>query len=175
MLLAVPYQTIELAKLQIDPFYTDRKGRRTAPLFYIDRGLTFIGCSIRIPALPLLSYDITTNRIQLDCTKAVGNRLHAIQDMIAMHIHGQRHLFSDQYSLRDIHGILQKLYLPSVLTVYAYPTTPVRTESDSVALHTLKPGQPLACVLRLHSLLLLENRGTPHIRIQHSIVALSVS
>jgi len=176
MLLAVPYQTIELAKFHIDPFYTDKKERRIAPLFYKDRGLTFTGCAIQMPPMPLLHYDATTNRVQLDCAKALGNKLHAIQDLIANHIYGQRHLFSEpscHFSLRDIHGILQKLYLPGVLTVYAYPTTPIRTGTGSIPLQTLKPGQPLTCVLRLHGLLLLENRGTPHIRIQHSIVALS--
>ena len=130
-----------------------------------------------MPPLPLLNYDATTNRIQLDCARTLGNKLHAIQDLIANHIYSQRHLFSEpsnEFTLRDIHGILQKLYLPGVLTVYAYPTTPVRTETGTVILHSLKPGQPLQCVLRLHGLLLLENRGTPHIRIQHSIVALSV-
>jgi len=172
MLLAVPYETIELAKLQIDPFHTDRRQRRIAPLLYKDAGLTFTGCSILCPPLPISHYDPVSNRLKLEMTNRVfGLRLYAMQDYLANHLFTSRVI--PDLSLREIHGILQKLYLPSSLTVYAYPTTPVQTNSGLKDLASLEPGSSLRMVLRIHGLLLLENRGAPHVRIQHSIVALN--
>ena len=176
MLLAVPYQTIELAKLYIDPFSMDRRDRKSAPLSYRDSALTFHGCSILTPSMPLLSYDTVSNRLQFDLTgqRVFSHRLHAIQDHIANHLFAhRRQIFTTDYSLREIHGLLQKLYMPSTLSVYAYPTTPVACTSD-LTLAAVKPGSSIRLVLRLHGLLLLENRGVPHIRIQHSLVSLSV-
>ena len=175
MLLAVPYQTIELAKLYIDPFSMDRRDRTSAPLTYRDSALTFHGCSILTPAMPLLSYDTVSNRLQFDLTgqRVFSHRLHAIQDHIANHLFAhRRQIFTTDYSLRDIHGLLQKLYTPSTLSVYAYPTTPVGCTSDPrLEVQTIKPGSAIRFVLRLHGLLLLENRGVPHVRIQHSLVS----
>jgi len=172
MLLAVPYETIELAKIQIEPFHTDRRQRRTAPLLYRDAGLTLTGCSILCPPLPISHYDPVSNRLKLEMTNRIlGLRLYAIQDCIANHLFTTRVL--PDLSLREIHGILQKLYLPTTLTVYAYPTTPVQTDRGPQDLASLEPGSSLQFVLRIHGLLLLENRGVPHVRIQHSIVALS--
>jgi len=195
MLLAVPYQTIELAKLHVDPFHTDKRGRKVAPLLYKDGALTLTSCSILSPSCEILSYDAITNRLQLKIDNRVfSNRLHAMQDYFANHLFASRIIID--YSLKEIHGILQKLYLPTTLTVYAYPSTPVlgtgvrpvlgtgvhpvlgtgvRPVLDTGVLSSLEPGTSVQFVLRIHGLLLLEDRGTPHVRIQHSLTALSVS
>jgi hypothetical protein len=46
--------------------------------------------------------------------------------------------------------------------------------TQSTTIEALEPGTLIQFVLRIHGLLLLENRGTPHIRIQHSLTTLSV-
>jgi hypothetical protein len=173
MLLAVPYQTIELAKLHIEPFHTDKRNRRIAPLLYKDNSLTLTSCSILSPPCELIGYDAAANRLQLKIDNRIfSNRLYAMQDYFANHLFASRVL--PALSLKEIHGILQKLYLPTTLTVYAYPSTPVQQPVQPTTVGALEPGTMIQFVLRIHGLLLLEDRGTPHIRIQHSLIAISV-
>lgn len=181
MLLAIPYQNVELSKLQIELFLTDRRGRCCAPILYREpSNLVMSGCSILTPPMQIVHYDPVVNRLQLNTTKfrTFENRLYAVQDNIANHLYGNRgHVFSEptasDYSLKDIHGILQKLFIPHVLTVYAYPSTQVNDNGTTTALSAMKPGTAVRFVLRIHGLLLLKNRDAPHVRIQHSIVGVA--
>lgn len=170
MLLTLPYQSIELAKLILHPPTIDKKGRKVARISYYDSPNDI---TILTPPLTLLKYDASANRIQFDTSKERGFSLkwNAIQsritDMIYMSSNG---IFSRGYSMEDIHAMLHSLYVNNCLTAYVFPTTLVKKANGTTCPIVEVPvGTSIRYMFRIHGLMFVDNRGSPSIRIQHSI------
>jgi hypothetical protein len=58
MLLAIPYQTLEVGKVHIDNFRLDRKGRSLAPLTYKDAFVDLGDLTLLTPDLPVVRSEI---------------------------------------------------------------------------------------------------------------------
>ena len=152
MLLATPYQTIELSNISVLPYYTDKKERLLAPIHYIKNGLIMQGFTLLSPPLIVTSYDTSMNRLLLNTTNNRGfaNKLIAIQDY---------------FSQLDSTLTFQRLCSPSSLTLYLFPSTPVHHSSKISTIVNVKPGDTVRCVIRLHNLF----RIGQVLRLQHSV------
>jgi hypothetical protein len=144
MLLAIPYQTVDISNVKIDPFVKDKRERTMASLQYEKGGLITQGLSILSPPLTVLSYDSSMNRLTLSMAnqRLFTNRILALQDRFA-----------------ETHPTipLQRLCTPSILTLYVYPS------------YSIRPGALIRCIIRLQSLLFVETKTGINLRIQHSI------
>jgi len=170
MLLTLPYQSIELAKLILHPPTIDRKSRKIARISYSNSPNDI---TILTPPLTLLKYDALANRIQFDTSKerAFGSKWNAIQahiiDMIYMNSNG---IFSRGYSMEDIQAMLHSLYGTNCLTAYVFPTTLVKkADGTTCPIVDVAAGTSIRCLFRIHGLMFVDNRGASSIRIQHSI------
>jgi hypothetical protein len=160
MILAVPYQTIELANITVQPFYTDKRGKQVAPIYYKKAGLVMQGFTILSPPLTVSSYDCSMNRLQLNITdqRAFANKFIAIQDSL---------------SQIDTATTLQRLCSQNTLTLYLFPSTPVQGSQpkDRHTISEIQPGETLRLGIRLHHLLRMDGK-TPFFRLQHSVPVL---
>jgi hypothetical protein len=152
MLLATPYQTLDISNITVHPHQKDKKEKTIAPLHYSQNGLTLHGLSILTPPLQVSSYDCSMNRLQLNLSnnRAFANKLVAIQDLLA-----------------ELHPTipLQRLCSGTILTLYLFPSTPLQ---NGQTIAHVKPDDTVRCVIRLHNLLLMDLKGPVH-RLQHSV------
>ena len=156
MLLATPYQTIELSNIDVLPYYKDKKARTVAPIQYSKHGLSLQGFTILSPPLTVISYDPSMNRLQLSVAnnKTFANKFIAVQEYLAN---------------TNLSVSFQRLCSNSVLTLYLFPNTPIQ---DGTTVVDVKPGDTVRCVIRLHNLLLIEIKGQNTLRLQHSVPVL---
>ena len=156
MLLATPYQTIELSNIDVLPYYKDKKARTVAPIQYSKHGLSLQGFTILSPPLTVISYDPSMNRLQLSVAnnKTFANKFIAVQEYLAN---------------TNLSVSFQRLCSNSVLTLYLFPNTPIQ---DGTTVADVKPGDTVRCVIRLHNLLLIEIKGQNTLRLQHSVPVL---
>jgi len=178
MFLTLPYQSIELSKFQFQSFTYDKKGRKVAYMTYREGPLELNDLAILTPPLLLTKYDATANRLQFDTSKErlFESKWTAIQtkiiDMLYMNSHS---IFSKVYTLEEIQSMLHSLFNNHCLTAYVFPTAAVRLADDTTCPITDIPaGTYLRCVIRLHGLMMVDYRGTPSIRIQHSVPFMSL-
>lgn len=168
MLLTVPYQSIELSKLKLHPFYMDKRGRKVGHITYGD----LYDLPVLTPPLTSVKYDATMNRLQFDMT---GNRpfvtkWNAIQDRIMELVQANaQSIFSRSYDPEGIQALFQKLLSSGTLHIYAFPSTPVQMEDGSTVNLVDAKAEQLRCIIRIHGLILLERGGAYQVRIQHSI------
>jgi hypothetical protein len=144
MLLAIPYQIMDISNIRIDPYIKDKRERTIASLQYGKGGLLIQGLSILSPPLTVLSYDSSMNRLTLNMAnqRLFANKLLTLQDSFA----------ETQPTIP-----LQRLCTSSALTLYIYPSC------------AIQPGALLRCIIRFQNLLLVETKTGMNLRIQHSI------
>ena len=173
MFLTLPYQSIDTSKFTIRPFSLDKKGRNVSHMTYQEGGTELNDLAILLPPLPLLKYDVAANRLQLDTGKerAFGSKWSTIQTKIIDTLYMNSYsIFSKNYSLEDIQLMVHSLFHTHCLTVYAFPTTLVQTADGKSCPITDRPaGTLIRCIVRLHGLVMMDYRGSPSIRIQHSV------
>ena len=157
MLLAVPYQTIEVANIHVQSFYTDKKNRQLAPIHYI-KGSIVQGFTVLSPPVVVVSYDSSMNRLQLNITgqRAFANKIMAIQDLL---------------SQTDTNMTLQRLCSQSTLTLYLFPSTPVQSPKGRTTISEIQPGDTLRLAIRFHHLMRMDT-SPPFLRLQHSVPVL---
>jgi hypothetical protein len=174
MLLAIPYQTLEVGKVHIDPFKPDRKHRPLASLTYRDASVETLDLTLVTPALPLVSYDPTRNRLVLDASTfpIFITKFTTVQEYVvsAMHFH-RTTFFGKEIDYETLHAMLQPLLVGQQLTVYTHPSMPIHNEEGAVStLSEMKSDAKLRVVIRIHGILQFEGRsGGMQLRIQHSI------
>lgn len=174
MLLAIPYQTLEVGKIHMDPFKPDRKHRPLASLTYKDASVETLDLTLMTPALPVVSYDPARNRLVLDTTDyhIFGTKFTTLQEYIvsAMHFH-RATFFGKEIDYEVLHGMLQPLLVRQQLTVYVHPSMNVYNEKgESCPLSEVGTDAKLRIVIRIHGILQFEGRsGATQLRIQHSI------
>jgi hypothetical protein len=154
MLLAVPYQTIELSNIAIKPFYTDKKDRQLAPIQYTKGGITQ-GFTVLSPPMVVTSYDSSMNRLQLNIIgqRAFANKIMAIQDLL---------------SQTDSSITLQRLCSQNTLTLYLFPFSLVQGSSGQKTISEIQPGETLRLGIRFHHLMRM-NTSPPFLRLHHSV------
>jgi len=156
MLLAAPYQNIELSHISVLPYHIDKKDRLVAPIYYIKNGLTMQGFTLLSPPLTVTSYDASMNRLQFNLTnhRPFANKFIAIQDIL---------------SQTNPTLTFQRLCNPNSLTLYLFPSTSIQTSQSTVkTVADVKPGDTLRCIIRLHNLFRMEAKGSI-LRLQHSV------
>jgi len=156
MLLAAPYQNIELSHINVLPYHIDKKDRLVAPIHYSKNGLTMQGFTLLSPPLTVTSYDSSMNRLQLNLInhRSFANKFIAIQDFL---------------SQTAPTLTFQRLCSTNSLTLYLFPSTPIQSgTSIHKTVADVKPGDTLRCIIRLHNLFRMEAKGSI-LRLQHSV------
>lgn len=187
MLLAIPYQTLEVGKVHLDNFRLDRKGRALAPLTYKDASVDLGDLTLMIPELPIARVDvlrpvtgtpagIERGRIVLDVASSpvFQAKLNALQEYIAASLYVHRMTFfgkdmSTESSFRgfgsaeEIKSLLQPLLIDTHLYLYTYG--PVRSTPFRVS-------EQVKLIVRIHGILKMDvpGRSTPLLRIQHTVL-----
>ena len=177
MLLTLPYQSIDTSKFSIRPFVLDKKGRNVSHMAYQEGGSEIHDLAILLPPLPLIKYDAVANRLQLDTSKErlFGFKWAAIQTKIIDTLYmNSNTIFSRNYTLEDIQLMIHSLFHNHCLTVYVFPTALVKgMDETAVPITEVSAGTPIRCIVRLHGLMMADYRGTPSVRIQHSVPSMS--
>jgi len=179
MLLAIPYQTLEVGKVHIDSFRADRKGRPLAPLTYKDASVDLGDLTLLTPDLPVVRYDTLRStgatagsrempvvrqaeRLVLDVTAApvFQTKLNTLQEYIAASLYLHRlTFFGKDMSAEEVKAMLQPLLVGPHLHLYV--------QARDTALES--PPKVRALV-RIHGILKFESRsGALQLRIQHSV------
>lgn len=178
MLLAVPYHTLEIGRIHIDPFRPDRKQRPLAPLTYRDTYINTLDLTLITPSLTLIEYEPLRNRLALDASAfpIFQTKFNALQDYIVnlMHLEGNA-FFGRDIGPDALRTMLQPLLIGQQLVVYTYPTLQVQLKEDTVcSLSEVKPGTKLVVALRIHGILEFRGRSGTQLRIQHSVAKVYV-
>ena len=171
MLLAIPYQTLEVGKVHIDSFRPDRKGRPLAPLTYKDASVDIGDLTILTPELPVVRYDTLrapgTERIVLDVTgtPVFQTKINTLQEYIAASLYLHRMtFFGKELSAEEVKAMLQPLLVGPHLNLYTYTPSHTHTSSDRE-----KVPEKVRALLRIHGVLKFDGRGGLQLRIQHSV------
>jgi len=179
MLLTLPYQSIDTSKFTIRPFVLDKKGRNVSHMTYQEGSSEIHDLAILLPPLPLIKYDATANRLQLDTSKErhFGSKWSTIQTKIIDTLYmNSNSIFSRNYTLEEIQMMIHSLFQNHCLTVYVFPSTIVHSENGTTCPITeVAAGTPIRCILRLHGLMMVEYRGISSVRIQHSLPFMSLA
>ena len=70
--------------------------------------------------------------------------------------------------------MIHSLFHNHCLTVYVFPTALVKgMDETAVPITEVSAGTPIRCIVRLHGLMMADYRGTPSVRIQHSVPSMS--
>lgn len=179
MLLAIPYQTLEVGKVHIDSFRLDRKGRSLAPLTYKDASVDLGDLTLLTPDLPVVRAEMFRStgagagagagaspergRLLLDVTGSpvFQTKLNTLQEYIAASLYLHRQMFfGKELSAEEVKAMLQPLLVGSHLCLYTYSSSLPRV-SERVKL-----------VVRIHGILKLQGAvggGRSILRIQHSV------
>ena len=144
---------------------------------YQEGGSEIHDLAILLPPLPLIKYDAVANRLQLDTSKErlFGFKWAAIQTKIIDTLYmNSNTIFSRNYTLEDIQLMIHSLFHNHCLTVYVFPTALVKgMDETAVPITEVSAGTPIRCIVRLHGLMMADYRGTPSVRIQHSVPSMS--
>jgi hypothetical protein len=177
MLLAIPYQTLEVGKVHIDSFRPDRKGRPLAPLTYKDASVDIGDLTILTPELPVVRYDTLrapgTERIVLDVTgtPVFQTKINTLQEYIAASLYLHRMtFFGKELSAEEVKAMLQPLLIGPHLNLYTYTPAPAPTHTPThTPLERVKVPEKVRALLRIHGVLKFDGRGGLQLRIQHSV------
>ncbi len=66
--------------------------------------------------------------------------------------------------------MLHSLFNSQIMTAYVFPTALVqKADGTKCPISEIPAGTYLRCIIRIHGLMMVEYRGNPSIRIQHSV------
>jgi hypothetical protein len=174
MLLAIPYQTLEVGKVHLDSFRIDRKGRPLAPLTYKDASVDLGDLTLLTPDLPVVRHDslrpsptsprtLGAERLVLDITAApvFQTKLNTLQEYIAASLYLHRMtFFGEDLTSEEVKSMLQPLLVGPHLHLYTYSSPSAQGP----------PPEKVRALVRIHGVLKFENRsGALQLRIQHSV------
>jgi hypothetical protein len=176
MLLAIPYQTLEVGKVHLDSFRIDRKGRPLAPLTYKDASVDLGDLTLLTPDLPVVRHDSLRSsnhstgahaeRLVLDITgtHVFQTKLNTLHEYIAASLYLHRlTFFGKDISAEEVKSMLQPLLVGPHLHLYTHAHTRTGNGRDTAP-------EKVRALVRIHGILKFENRsGALQLRIQHSV------
>lgn len=175
MILTVPYQTLEISRVHLNPFVKDNKGRSIASLVYKDSAIEINDLSILTPPLKVLDYDSKTSRLRFDLKdqKAFETKLSTLQTYLISTFYLHRlSLLGNDYTHEEIQHLFQNLLVDNIFSAFVYPTTNIRKEDgSSVKMNTIKAGDSVRFAICIQGVIIINtNYGKFfRLRIQHHV------
>lgn len=174
MILSIPYQTLEICNIHLNPFQYDKYGKAIARLSYKDNSIDFHDVSILSPPIKIIDYNPENSRLRLDLTDETifQNKLHTLQEYLVstFYVHQQSFLNQRDELYESIRQLFHFLLTDSILCLYNFPTSPVKKEDGSILrISELKSGDVIRFVLRIHGISQVHNKNGFRLRLQHSI------
>lgn len=176
MLLSIPYQTLEMARIHLNMFQKDTKGRSIAHLSYKDAAVDINDLCILTPPLIVLDYNHTTSRVRFELKEQKGfeAKLASLQKYLASTFYLHRiNFLSDDYSLSEIEDLFQNLLVDGTFSAFIYATTHVYTIDGSIIkMNTIQPGDCIRFPICIQGIVQVETYGKQfRLRIQHHVPA----
>jgi hypothetical protein len=200
MLLAIPYQTLEVGKVHIDNFRIDRKGRSIAPLSYKDASVDIGDLTLLMPELPIARVDVLRpaagtpatlerGRIVLDVASSpvFQAKLNALQEYIAASLYLHRMTFfgkdssvvssvtsNGRQGLADppFRGIGSVEEIKSLLQPLLIDSHLYLYTYATTRSTPFRVSEQVKLIVRIHGILKVDvpGRSTPLLRIQHTVL-----
>ena len=172
MILTIPYQTLEIRNIHLNQFQIDHKGRYIANMSYKDTSIEIYDVPIITPPLSVIDYDPNTNRLRLD-TQAqhiFSSKVANVQEFLIQTFYANRYSFlKNDITLDELRSMFQLLYVNSVLTLYVFPSTPIKcADGKTIYMNQLQKGDIIRCIVRIHGVNFISG-NFPRLRLQHSL------
>ena len=180
MNLAIPYQTLEIGRVHMNPFHLDTKGRSISQLLYNDTTVNMNDFIILSPPLRVIEYDRASGRLRFDTTNTSQfvTKFNTLQQYIISTLFLHRlQFFQYDYSHADIETMFQPLMDGNVFSVFVYPATMIRKrDGEGMSVNMLSPGDTVRFPIYIHGVMLLSNiyNPVPHVHIQHTLPRLRI-
>lgn len=171
MMLTIPYQTLEIPNIHINPFKNDNKGRAIAPLVYKDCSVDINDVNLLTPPLVVENYDPTSCRMTLSIRdmRSFSKKMQLLQEFLINTFFVHRYtLLGHNATIDEIRQQFQMLATPDILTIFVYPNIELknmRGETQTVA--SITPGDVIRCNVKLQGIVFGTRGG--RLRIQHSV------
>lgn len=174
MLLSIPYQALEIGNIHLSPFQDDKYGKSVARLSYKDNSLDFQDVSILSPPLKIIDYNPENSRLRLDLSGQSNFqvKLNTLQEYLVstFFVHQQSFLNCNSETHDTIRQLFHFLLEDSTLSLYVFPTTPVKKINNTVtSVSELQSGDIIRCVIRLQGISQIRCKYGIRMRLQHSI------
>ena len=175
MLLTIPYQTLEIGRVHLNPFKKDSKGRAIASLSYKDTSIDINDLSILTPPLQVIDYDQSTSRLRLDIKNHTqfSTKLSTLHEYIISTFYLHRmSLLGKNYTIQEIGTFFQSLIHENIFSVFVYPTTSVRNSDESfIKISSIKPGDIVRFPVCFQGIMKVDihNGSSFRLRIQHNV------
>jgi len=171
MLLTIPYQTLEIPNIHINPFQNDNKGRAIAPLSYKDSSIDINEVNVLTPPLTVESYDPVSCRLILSLkdAKSFSKKIILLQEFLVNTFFVHRYtLLGHNTTLDDIRQQFQMLANTDTLTVFIYPNMNISCSgTGNRIMQNIRCGDVIRFNIRLQGVVFgAKNR---RLRIQHSV------
>jgi len=180
MNLTIPYQTLEIGRIHMNPFQRDAKGRSISQLLYNDSTVNINDFILLSPPLRVIEYDRVSGRLRLDTTgiPQFVTKFSTLQQYIVSTLFLHRlQFFQYDYSHADIETMFQPLMDGNLFSIFVYPATLIRKQNgETMSVNALAPGDVVRFPMYIHGVMLLSNiyNPVPHVHIQHSLPRLRI-
>lgn len=171
MLLTIPYQTLEIPNIHINPFKNDKKGRAIAPLIYKDCSVDINDVNLLTPPLVVENYDPISCRMTLSVrdVRSFSKKIQLLQEFLINIFYVHRYtLLGHNATVDEIRQQFQMLATPDILTIFVYPNTELQnTRGETLTVSSIKHGDVIRCNIKLQGVVFGARGG--RLRIQHSV------
>lgn len=177
MLLAIPYQGIEINRIHLTYFKYNQYGKSIARFLYKDDSIDFQDISILSPPMRVIDYNPENSRLRLDISEhpLFNDKLYLLyENLISTVYHYQQgFLHRSDLSLDRIRRLFYYLIDGTVLSLYIYPNSTVKISTGETKKMTeIRPNDRIRCVIRLHGVSQIMAKNDIRLRLHHSIPAI---
>lgn len=177
MLLAIPYQGIEINRIHLTYFKYNQYGKSIARFLYKDDSIDFQDISILSPPMRVIDYNPENSRLRLDITEhpSFSDKMHLLYENLisTMYHYQQGFLHRTDLSLDQIRRLFYYLIEGTILSLYIYPSSIVKTsKGETKRMSDICPNDRIRCVIRLHGVSQLMGKNDIRLRLHHSIPAI---
>jgi|CryBogDrversion2_2_1035213.scaffolds.fasta_scaffold28488_1 hypothetical protein len=177
MLLAIPYQSLDVENIHLSLFHQDKYGKTIARLTYKDNSIDFQDVCILTPLLRVIDYQPESSRLRLD----VSDNPHFQMKITSLHEYLMSTFFVYQFQFLNqkhkspeyIRSLFYSLIDGPVLSLYIYPSLQVQYANGMRGSITdIKPNDRIRCIIRFQGILQMIKRENLHLRLHHSVPTL---
>jgi hypothetical protein len=174
MILSIPYQALEVGKIHLNPFQSDKYGKAIARMTYNDNSIDFQDVSILSPPLKVLDYNPENSRLRIDLNDQFNFqiKINTIQEYLisTFYVHQQSFLNIKNETHDNIRELFHFLLDGPILNLYVFPTTIVKkSDNTTCKISDITSGDTIRCVIRFQGVSQIQNKYGTRLRLQHSI------
>ena len=174
MLLSIPYQALEISKIHLLPFQSDKYGKALAKLQYKDTSVEFNDVSILTPPMKVIDYNPENSRLRLDLSQQFQFqiKMNTLQEYLAgtFYVHQQSFLSQRCDSSEDIRNMFHFILEGETLSLYIFPTANIRHEDGHITkMSEITPGDMIRCLIRFNGISQIKTKNGIKLRIQHTV------